>query len=84
MVCESFVSGRFLSSLQFTFHGYLSKNFNDRKRHKTKTDIKGVEKVCLMYFKVPVPNVSAEENTLNLGFNTTEVYGNHYETKAKA
>lgn len=37
-----------------------------------------------MYFKVPVPNVSAEENTLNLGFNTTEVYGNHYETKAKA
>lgn len=79
MVFESFVSGGFISSLQFTFHGYLSKNFNDRQRHKTKIDKKGVQKVCLMYFKVSVPNVSAEKSTLKLGLNTTEVYGCHYK-----
>lgn len=35
--------------------------------------------MCLIYFKVSAPNVSAEKNTLEHGLNTTEVYGDHYE-----
>lgn len=49
------------------------------KDTETKIDKKGVQKVCLMYFKASVPNVSAEKNILKLGLNTTEVYGDHYE-----
>lgn len=57
----------------------LVKTLLKDKDTKTKIDKKGVQKVCLMYFKVPVSNVSAEKNTLKLGLNTTEFYGDHYE-----
>lgn len=46
----------------------------------TKTSIskKGVQKVYLMYFKVAVPNVSAEKFILKFALNTSKVCEDHY------
>lgn len=48
----------------------LVKTLMTDKDTETKIDKKGVQKVCLMYFKLSVPNVSAEKNILKLGLNT--------------
>ena len=51
---------------------------------KTRISKKWVQKVCLLYFKVAVPNVCAEKFILNFIVNTTKVCGDHYrEPKVK-